>query len=157
MDLSPYVDSLRADLEAAAAAGTTETQATARLLSGALDASLRLCLVDALSALAAEVTAASDVEVEIRMHGREPQLVVSSAPEPTAAPTDPIVDDDDRGTARLTVRLPESLKERAEEQATREGLSVNAWMVRAVNAAVQPFGAHRHEHGPRRTTGFARS
>jgi hypothetical protein len=156
MDLSPYVDSLRADLEAAAAAGTTETQATARLLSGALDASLRLCLVDALSALAAEVTAASDVEVEIRMHGREPQLVVSSAPEPPTALADPI-DDDDRGTARLTVRLPESLKERAEEQATREGLSVNAWMVRAVNAAVQPLGAHRHDHGPRRTTGFARS
>ena len=42
MDLSPYVDALRGDLEATAAAGTDETQATARLLSGALDSSLRL-------------------------------------------------------------------------------------------------------------------
>ena len=88
MDLSPYVDAVRADLEAAAAAGTEEAQATAGLLSGALDASLRLCLLDALSALAAEVTASSDVEVELRMHGREPQVVVSApAPDvPASAP-----------------------------------------------------------------------
>lgn len=156
MDLSPYVEGLRGDLEAAAAAGTAETQATARLLSGALDASLRLCLVDALSAMAAEVTAAGDVEVEIRMHGREPQLVVASAPEPPDPYADPL-EDDDRGTARLTVRLPESLKERVEEQAARDGLSVNAWMVRAVHAAVPSLGGHRHGPGPRRTTGFARS
>ena len=153
MDLSPYVDSLRADLEAAAAAGTEDTQATARLLSGALDASLRLCLVDALSAMAAEVTAASDLEVEIRMHGREPQLVVVAAPAEAVA--EPIGPDDDRGTARLTVRLPEALKERAEEQAARDGLSVNAWMVRAVTAAMRPAGTHTR--GPHRTTGFARS
>ena len=130
-----------------------------RLLSGALDASLRLCLLDALSALAAEVTASSDVEVELRMHGREPQVVVSSAPtldDAAEPPPEPLDDGDDRGTARLTVRLPESLKERAEEQAGREGLSVNAWMVRAVQAAVHPD--HRPtRRGPRRTTGFARS
>ena len=157
MDLSPYVDAVRADLEAAAAAGTEDAQNTARLLSGALDASLRLALLDALSALAAEVTAASDVAVELRMHGREPQLVVAA----TAPPDDPAApassdDGDDGATARLTVRMPERLKERAEEQAAREGLSVNAWMVRAVHAALSPLAA-AHPRGPRRTTGFARS
>ena len=80
MDLSPYVDAVRADLDATAAAGTEEAQATARLLSGALDASLRLALLDALSALAAEVTASGDVEVELRMHGRDPQVVVTAHP-----------------------------------------------------------------------------
>jgi len=156
MDLSPYVESLRADLEAAAAAGTEDTQATARLLSGALDASLRLCLVDALSAMAAEVTASSDVEVEIRMHGREPQLVVSSLSPPVDESPGPVDDAlDDGGTARLTVRLPESLKERAEDQAGHDGLSVNAWIVRAVAAALRPD--HGRHPGPRRTTGFARS
>src|SRR5687767_11461143 len=131
MDLSPYVDAVRADLDATAAAGTPEAKATARLLSGALDASLRLCLLDALSAMAAEVTAGGDVEVELRVHGREPQVVVTPAA-PDAPPPDAgeLGDDDARGTARLTVRLPEALKERAEEQAGREGLSVNAWMVR---------------------------
>jgi len=157
MDLSPYVDAVRGDLEAAAAAGTDETRATAGLLAGALDASLRLCLLDALSAMAAEVTASSELEVELRVHGREPQVVVSSAPAVEAARevAEPL-DDDDRGTARLTVRMPESLKERAEEQASREGLSVNAWMVRAVQTALQPI-AHIHGRGPRRTTGYARS
>jgi hypothetical protein len=145
MDLSPYVDAVRADLEATAAAGTPEAQATAALLSGALDASLRLCLLDALSALAAEVTASGDVEVELRVHGREPQVVVT-APGPEApAPAAPDLADDDRGTARLTVRLPEALKERAD-----------AWMVRAVQGALHPAPA-LHTRGPRRTTGYARS
>jgi HicB family len=154
MDLSPYVDALRADLDAAAAAGGDDVQATARLLSAALDASLRLCLVDALSSAAAEVTAASDLEVEIRMHGREPQLVVASRPTPVPPRAEPAEDDgDDRGVVRLTVRLPESLKARAEQQAARDGVSVNAWIVRAIGAAAQPAGSAR---GPQRTTGFAR-
>jgi hypothetical protein len=155
MDLSPYVDALRGDLEAAAAAGTEETQATARLLSGALDSALRLSLVDALSAMAAEVTASSDLEVEIRMHGREPEVVISSASAVADASPGPVDDPlDDGGTARLTVRLPESLKERAEDQAARDGLSVNGWIVRAVAAALRPDASRP---GPRRTTGFARS
>ena len=160
MDLSPFVDAVRADLDATAAAGTDEAKATARLLSGALDASLRLALLDALSELAAEVTASSDVEVEIRMHGREPQVVVSAAPalDEPAAIAEPPDDGDDRGTARLTLRMPESLKERAEEQAGLEGLSVNAWMVRAVQSAVFPARTSSHHRGgPRRTTGYARS
>ena len=158
MELSPFVDAVRADLDATAAAGTPEAQATARLLSGALDSSLRLALLDALSELAAEVTANSDLEVEIRMHGREPQVVVSAASDHVddeAPASEPVDDGDDRSTARLTVRLPEALKERAEEQAGREGLSVNAWMVRAVQTAVNP--ASRDRRGPRRTTGYARS
>jgi len=154
MELTPYVEALRADLEAAAAAGTEEARATARLLGGALDAALRLCLVDALSAMAAEVTDAGDVEVEIRMHGRDPEVVVTAtSPEGSAAPA--FDDDDDGGAAaRLTLRLPGSLKERAEEHAAAEGLSVNAWIVRAVSAALRP---DRGWSGPRRTTGFARS
>ena len=158
MDLSPFVDAVRADLDAAAAAGTEDTQATARLLSGALDASLRLALLDALSELAAEVTARGEVEVEIRMHGRDPQVVVRAAPVDQVPPSIAEAPDDDRGTARLTVRMPESLKERAEEQAGLEGLSVNAWMVRAVQSALAPTRTSiDHRGGPRRTTGYARS
>ncbi|MFD6323895.1 hypothetical protein ACFWOL_13755 [Streptomyces sp. NPDC058442] len=36
----------------------------------------------------------------------------------------------------VPLRLPAHLKARAEEAASREGLSVNAWLVRAVSAAV---------------------
>ncbi|MGH9273943.1 MAG: YlcI/YnfO family protein [Acidimicrobiales bacterium] len=161
MDLTPYVDALRDDLQAAAAAGTEQTQETARLLSAALDPSLRLCLVDALSALAAEVSDATDLAVEIRMHGREPQVVVNPAgpPQPAGAPMLPPAEDDaDSGTARITLRLPDALKAQAEQRAAAEGLSVNAWLVRAVTGAVHPHPPTVTSHpGERRITGFARS
>lgn len=159
MDLRPYVESLRTDLEAAAGAGDERTRETARLLSGALEASVRLCLLDALSAMAAEVTAATDLaEVEVRMHGRDPEVVVRVPDAPPVAAPPPVEDDDDRATARVTLRLPEPLKAEAEARAGAEGLSVNAWLVRAVAAAVRPV-----PRGPaatltgRRLTGFARS
>jgi hypothetical protein len=172
MDLTPYVEALRADLEAAAAAGTDEARTTARLLSGALDASLRLCLLDALSAMAAEVSAAADLgSVEIRMHGREPQVVVlpdaggpvEAAAEPPPPPGATGAEgDDDAGTARVTLRLPETLKAQAEQRAAAEGLSVNAWLVRAVALALRwvdpnlaAMGGQPSSRG-RRISGFAR-
>jgi len=160
------MSALRADLEAAAAAGDDRTLETARLLAGALDPALRLCLLDALSAMAAEVTDGTDLlEVEIRMHGREPQVVVTAAEAPTDVPAPPPAadEDDDRGTARVTLRLPEALKAQADAAAAAEGLSVNAWLVRAVAGALRPAGPTGHlghgamtAHG-RRITGFARS
>jgi hypothetical protein len=168
MELTPYVESLRADLEAAAAAGGDEARATAALLGVALDASVRLCLVDALSAMAAEVTAATeDLAVEIRMHGREPQVVVTvddAVDEPVAAPGPPpgpaADEEDDGGVARITLRLPEALKAEAEALAAGQGLSVNAWLVRSVAAAVgRPEARRDARPGPagRRLTGFQRS
>lgn len=169
MELTPYVEALRHDLLAAAAAGTEQTRETARLLSAALDPSARLCLVDALSALAAEVTTAWDGgSVEIRMHGREPQVVVTAsegfdappAPPPPGADGPGEEDAEDGATARITLRLPDALKTRAERSAASEGLSVNAWLVRAVAAAVQPGGRPPTPPQPligRRMTGYARS
>jgi predicted HicB family RNase H-like nuclease len=55
--------------------------------------------------------------------------------EPLQAPAAP-ADADEGGTARVNLRLPAHLKTRVEEAASREGLSVNAWLVRAVSAAV---------------------
>jgi hypothetical protein len=159
MDLTPYVDALRSDLEAAAAAGGDGARETARLLGGALDSSLRLCLLDALSAMAAEVTeAAEPMSVEIRMHGREPQVVVTVADAPApaeAAPPRPD-DDDEGGTARITLRLPEALKVQAEHRANAEGLSVNAWLVRSVAGTLRP-STSSFPTGGRRLSGFARS
>lgn len=172
MELTQYVEALRHDLLAAAAAGTEQTRETARLLAAALDPSARLCLVDALSALADEVTTVWDGgSVEIRMHGREPQVVVTAAasfPAPPAPPPPPSLpradgpaedDAEDGSTARITLRLPEALKNRAERAAATEGLSVNAWLVRAIATAVQPGDSRptpQHRIG-KRMTGFARS
>ena len=77
MDLTPYIDGLRRDLMAAAAAGTDETRRTAGLLAEAMEPAARLAILDALSTATADVTAAlSGVTVEIRMHGREPRISV---------------------------------------------------------------------------------
>jgi hypothetical protein len=50
--------------------------------------------------------------------------------------------------ARLTLRVPEHLKPHIDDAATREGLSVNAWLVRAISAAVQ--GGDRESRAGRR-------
>jgi HicB-like protein involved in pilus formation len=160
MDLSEYVDALRAHLTAAAAAGTEQTRETARLLSDTLEPAVRLAVTDALSAMAAEVTAAWDGGlVDIRLRGRDPEVIVVPAAEdsPSAPPEEPAADDDG-ATARISLRLPDSLKARAEEAAAASGLSLNAWLVRAVAAALrEPTDPSRAGRGPRRYSGFARS
>jgi hypothetical protein len=150
MDLTPYIEGLRRDLTTAAAAGSEETRRTAELLANALDSAARLAILDALSAVAAEVTDALDGStVEIRLHGREPRVAVSTVnSEPAAAALD-----DTDGTARITLRLPESIKTRLEEAATREALSVNTWLVRAIARALDYTPNPR---GGRRITGYAR-
>lgn len=45
-------------------------------------------------------------------------------------------DGSDGGSARITLRLPGNLKNRVDEAAARSGLSVNAWLVQAVQDAV---------------------
>ncbi|MEV1246124.1 hypothetical protein [Nonomuraea sp. NPDC049750] len=69
---------------------------------------------------------------------------------------------EDGGTSRISLRVPEHLKPRIEEAAGREGLSVNAWLVRAVTAALEPDGGGRRSgwreepKGGRRYTGWVR-
>ncbi|MCO8270087.1 hypothetical protein M1L60_05710 [Actinoplanes sp. TRM 88003] len=142
MDLTPYLETLRADLAAVAAPAGPETTRAAELLGHSLEASARLALLEALSDAAAEITTRlPDASVEVRLRGREADLVVNHhAPEPPeppaapAAPAAPIPPDGD--LTRLTLRMPESLKTHVEQTAAAEGISVNAWLVRAVTAAV---------------------
>jgi hypothetical protein len=54
------------------------------------------------------------------------------------AVTSPSEGDEGSGTSRITLRLPDHLKPRIDEAASRMGLSVNAWLVRAVSAALGP-------------------
>ncbi len=141
MDLTPYLEGLRADLAAAAAPGGPEITRAAELLSNSLEPSARLALLEALSDAAAEITTGlNDATVEVRLRGREADLVVTqlAAFEPPAAPGPPPPPLADGGgdLARLTLRMPEALKTHVEQSAAAEGISVNAWLVRAVTAAV---------------------
>lgn len=162
MDLSPYLESLRRDLVAAAAPGGEDTARTADLLTLALDASARLCLIEVLADATAEITSKLDgPTVEVRLRGREADLVVNAeAPAyyeaaPAAAPVPPLTEGGDQ--ARLTLRLPEQLKEAAERAAAAEGISVNAWLVRATANALRPVAPPTTAHLGRRVTGYAQA
>jgi hypothetical protein len=163
VDLSKYVEALRADVTAAAAVGGPEVSRAAELVADALDPALRLVLLDVLTDVANDLTATLDgPAVEVRLRGREPELIVTGPMAEAASPASAPIGDDE-GTARLTLRLPESLKGRAEQAAAADGLSVNNWLVRAVHRALEPptpFGAGPFISagpGPKRITGFGRT
>jgi len=160
MDLNPYVDDLRRELAVAAEAGGADARALADRLVAPLESAVRLMLLDALSAAADEITGElAPGAVELRLRSGAPEFVVTppappadegaagpDVPLPPAPPPPP--DAPDGGTARINLRLPEQLKASAEQAAAREGLSVNAWLIRAVAAAVA--GPQRgRDHGPR--------
>ncbi|MGW0811585.1 hypothetical protein [Nonomuraea sp. NPDC002799] len=163
MDLAPYVEHLRRELAIAAGAGGEEARALAERLAAALESAVRLALLEALSAAADEITRdLAPGSVEVRLRGRDPGFVVTPPPfgppsgplsgppaggggengqqergaRPPASPPPP--EADEGGTSRISLRVPEHLKPRIEEAAARDGLSANAWLVRAVSAALEP-------------------
>jgi hypothetical protein len=134
MDLMPFVDTLRRDLAAAGEAASADVRDAVERLSYALEPSARLVLLDALGTAAAEVSAQLPTAVvEVRLRGRDADLVVNDHGEAIIAPSRATpASESDEGTSRISFRLAESLKARVEEAAAAEGLSVNAWLVRAV-------------------------
>ncbi|MEP7194358.1 MAG: hypothetical protein ABI903_16030 [Actinomycetota bacterium] len=172
MDLGQYVNDLRHQLDVAAEAGGEEARALAERLTGPLESATRLVLLEALSAAASEITRdLAPGSVDVRLRGRDPEFVVTPPPVSPAledvsdnssgtraSPTVPD-DTDEGGTSRTTLRLPDHLKLRIEEAATREGLSVNAWLVRTVAAALEPRIRRPDQHAPlggERYTGWVR-
>jgi hypothetical protein len=162
MDITPHVDSLRTELANAAELGGPEARALAERLTAPMESAFRLALLDALSAATDEITREmAPGSVQLRLHGREPGFVVTLPPAddeaavPAPAPAVP-VDSDDAAVSRINLRLSDPLKARIEEAAARDGLSVNAWLVRAASAAVQspPNTASRAPRGGQRYTGW---
>jgi hypothetical protein len=182
MDITPYVESLRHDLAAAAEAGGPEAKAAAERLALALDPAVRLALMDALSQAAAEITSELPAgQVDVRLRGREPEFVVdvptvampAAPPAPPTAPAPEDLEDaeGDDAVARITLRIPESVKFKAEELAAKGGHSLNSWIVnvvrnatreRAINVDIDlssvPFldnaGFTSGRKGPKRMTGW---
>jgi hypothetical protein len=145
MDLEPYVDNLRSELAVAAEAGGADSRAVAERLAATLESATRLTLLNALSAAAEEITRdLAPGSVDVRLRGLNPDFVVTS-PVPSAQPmaaeapvAQPVAPSgaDDGATARINFRVPEGLKNRIEEAASREGLSVNAWLTRIASSAL---------------------
>jgi hypothetical protein len=149
METARFVAKLEQDLASVAALGDDAVaEATQRLIQ-ALRGSAGLRLLETLGEAALEISAQlPDGHIEVRLAGSDPELVYVGGAEPEQA----AVRDEDGLTARITLRLPESLKRELEAAAAREGVSLNTWLVRALSRSTAP---------PRRTgrrlTGYAKN
>jgi hypothetical protein len=156
MQIDGYVQALREDLARIAAVGDESTARAAELLAGALESSLGRRLLEAIGEAALELSnQLEEGRVEVRFAGGDPELVFVPDEE-TAAAVEPA---DEAFTARITLRLPESLKARLEAAAAREGVSVNTWLVQALT---RHHGEQRPSSGlgggsRRRLSGYGRS
>jgi hypothetical protein len=170
MDLRPYVESISRQLMVAAEPGGDDARALAERLVAPLDAAVRLALQDVLAVAVEEITCElAPGSVELRLRGRDPEFVVTPPPldapvgDAGEAPVAPraSVDGEEAAMSRINLRMPEHLKSRVEAAAAGEGLSVNAWLVRAAAAAVERAGPERRSErrtpqGAQRYTGWAR-
>jgi hypothetical protein len=153
VEITPHVEAIRADLSAVVE-GDEQAAAIAERLGRALDSSIQLRLLDALGQAALELSGQTPAgHVEVRLAGRDVQLIYVAEQEPADAAPAP---EDEGITARITLRMPDGLKVRIDAAADAEGLSANTWLVRAAQRALE-----RRRDVPRRSrnriTGYARS
>jgi HicB family len=136
MDLTQHVEAVQRQLAVAAAAGGDEARALAERLTPALDSVLRLTLLEVLGAAAAEITRElAPGSVDLRLRGGEPEFVVAQPPADADAEMAPESPSEDGPMTRINLRLSDQLKTRIEQAAEREGLSINAWLVRVAASA----------------------
>jgi predicted DNA binding CopG/RHH family protein len=151
MQIDGLIQALREDLVRVASLGDETTSRAADILSVAIEASLGRRIQDALAEAALELNEQLEsAHVELRVAGRDLQLVLvrEDGTVPEAA--------DEAFSARITLRLPESLKQRVESAAAREGASVNTWLVQALQRAVE--SRRPSSSGSRnRLTGYGRN
>jgi hypothetical protein len=140
MELDDLIDQVQAQLTAAAALGDERTREIAASLATAAAPAVRIAIISALSSAADEATAAlidypGSPTLAIGLDGEHVRVDVrASVPVDQQAPR---ADENDT-SARISLRLPESLKADIEDAAGREAISVNSWLIRAANGALQP-------------------
>jgi hypothetical protein len=151
MQVNGHVQAIRDDLARVAAVGDEAMARTAEVLALALEPSISLHLQEALAEAALELaTQLPEGRVEVRVAGGDPELVYVDAGRPgRIEPTE------EAYRARITLRLPESLKSRLETAAATAGMSVNTWLVQTLTRVLEPRPSA--SSGPHRLTGYGRS
>ena len=149
MNLTIVLDGLQQDLQRLSELGDERSAQIAKRLGEALGSNLRLKLLDLLSQAAVELSSKlPSGHIEVRLAGQEPELVFVDAPGEAAGMTG------EELSARISLRLPESLKTAVERSADREGISTNAWLVRAIARATESRPVHV---SGKRLSGYAQS
>ncbi|MEQ1873294.1 MAG: DUF1778 domain-containing protein [Ilumatobacteraceae bacterium] len=130
MQVEPVLNGLRAALanQGALAGGDPSVEAAVSMLIDALGPALHLAAFDLAQQAAAEIGAQlPDRTVEVVVNDGDPALRVTDV---VSATSDTSSEEFD---ARITLRLPPSLKTLIENSATLDGDSVNAWVVDALS------------------------
>ena len=154
MQMAHHIHAIQEDLAAAASLAADEATVDAgRRLTQALGSSLHLRLLDVVSEAALALSDSVPGRIEVRLAGRDPELVYIEEEEAEPEPTQAGVDDS--FSARITLRLPEGLKAQIEVAANLEGASVNTWIVRALQRGLEP--RTRSVRTGRRLSGYADS
>lgn len=123
--LDVTIDAVRRRLDELVSLGGEDVADAGARIGAALEDGLRVALLDLLATVATELSSQlDDAHVEVRLGADPPLVVVQDAAAPPPASDD--------HSARLTLRLPEELKQQITARAERDGLSVNAWVVRAL-------------------------
>jgi HicB-like protein involved in pilus formation len=149
MNLTIVLEGLQEDLQGLAELGDERSAQIARRLGEALGSNLRLKLLDLLSQAALELNSKlPSGHIEVRLAGQEPELVFVDSAGDSGGPVG------EELSARISLRLPESLKSAVEKAAAREGVSTNAWLVRAIARATESRPVHV---SGKRLSGFAQS
>jgi HicB family len=138
MKMSLVVDGLLSDVTAVAELGDAQVADAAERIAAVLARSLPSRILDLLSEAAGELARElPQGRVDIHVGGDDVELVYVD--------DDPATPESDAElNARITLRLSDQLKARVEESASRQGLSVNGWVLRTLERGAS---ASTHSHG----------
>jgi hypothetical protein len=149
MQLDSHIQAIQQDLANTAGLGDDATAQAARRLIETLGSTLHLRLLDLLGEATLEISGQlGSGRVEVRLAGREPELVVVMEDASDSVQVTP----GEEYSGRITLRLPESLKNSIEAAAAQEGISTNAWLVRTLARTTRPDSFKR---GRNRLQGYA--
>jgi hypothetical protein len=149
MQLDSHIQAIQQELAATGALGDEAAAEAARRIGEALASTLHLHLLDLLGEAALEITGQIEPgRVEVRLAGRDPELVVIADETPDTSQ----VGFGEEASGRITLRLPESLKAGIEAAADREGISTNAWLVRTIARTLEQRPARKSRN---RMQGYA--
>jgi len=143
MQLSTHTHTVAEQLAAAAALGDERTRQIAAALAETAQSAVRLAVLDALTAAGVEITDAlynagggsASPAVTVQLEDGDTIRFIVSGPPPEPAETSTRAEDGE-ATARISLRLSDSLKGEIEAAAARADASVNSWLVRAATSAL---------------------
>jgi hypothetical protein len=150
MKMSLVVDGLLSDVTAVGELGDAHVADATERIAAVLARSLPSRILDLLSEVAGELARElPQGRVDIHVGGDDVELVYIED-DPTTPESDAEL------TARITLRLSDQLKTRVEESASRQGLSVNGWVLRTLERSAS-VSTHSNGRAGSRLRGYGNS